>query len=185
MIRKVLLAVKKDLKISLLSRVDIYIFSKRISKEDNAVLLLLETQLIYHVTAVCGFNFQGGHLSVQGDCFSWTDHVCIQVAEEESGERACPFLVRKFPRNHIEDGPLYLSLWPILWPHLASKEAGKCLSAFARGLAKTQDLETKEEWKNSYWEVKKKKFILLVPPNMWGFSLMLIKFLKPAGCPAI
>lgn len=61
---------KKDLKISLLSRVDIYIFPKRISKEDSAVLLLLETQVIYHVTAVCGFSFQGGHLSVQGDRFS-------------------------------------------------------------------------------------------------------------------
>lgn len=26
-----------------------------------------------------------------------------------------------------------------------------------KGLAKTWDLETKEEWKNSYWEVKKKQ----------------------------
>lgn len=31
-----------------------------------------------------------------------------------------------------------------------------------KGLAKTLDLETKEEWNNSYWEVKKKIFILLV-----------------------
>ena len=59
----------------------------------------------------------------------------------------------------------FASLWQIPWPHVASKEAGKCLSAVARGLAKTRDLETKEEWKNSYWEGKKKQnnnFILLV-----------------------
>lgn len=51
--RKGLVAIKKDLKISTISKIDAYIFPKGPFEVGSSVLLLLEIQLLCHVALPC------------------------------------------------------------------------------------------------------------------------------------
>lgn len=53
-----MVAVKKDLRIGMLSKTDAYIFLKRISEVGSPVLVFLETQLLCHVALLCVASIQ-------------------------------------------------------------------------------------------------------------------------------